>query len=258
MQSHLRRPSHLNPAQVMGPFPVQAEGMPELLIDGLPDLADPRPPAPELLGPRRPARALRRAEDLGTIRQPPGLRVGGPCEALVDAIRPARRGAYACQAWRGLAAQGKERLRQGVSCGACRPNAAARDHPPGVDRQEQREACLPAEAVAPAPSGSAWPPAPAPPLRLPRGDARAVARFVWTRLGRPHVDEGHKTGHQRLRGLAHVTMALLPRGQRWQGGPQVALRRTVQAPRTATALPWSAPRQRHHRTAAEGCLGAWG
>jgi len=41
-----------HPAQLLGPFPIQADGMLELRVDGLHHLADARAPAPPRLGPR--------------------------------------------------------------------------------------------------------------------------------------------------------------------------------------------------------------
>jgi hypothetical protein len=84
------------------------------LIDGLHDLAHPRQPASEPLGPRGSAIALRWTDDLGTIDPPPDLLVGVPLAALINDIRPAGRGTHARQARVGMAAQGKERLRQGL------------------------------------------------------------------------------------------------------------------------------------------------
>src|SRR5919205_2953767 len=110
MEGHLRRQAPLKPAEVMGPLPVQAEGMPELLIHGLHDLAHPSHPAPEPLGPRRPAMALGRAEDLGAIGPPPGHLIDLALETLVDDVGSAGRGAHARQTRVGMATQGKERL----------------------------------------------------------------------------------------------------------------------------------------------------
>ena len=110
--------------------------MPKLLIHGLHDLPHPSQPAPEPLGPRRSAIALQRTDDVGAIGLPPGLLVGLPFEALVDNIRPTGRGAHACQARVGMTTEGKERLRQGLTFGAGRPKAKARDDPDGVDRQQ--------------------------------------------------------------------------------------------------------------------------
>src|SRR5688500_19994536 len=124
----------------MGPFAIEAEGMPELLIHGLHDLAYPSQPASEPFGPRRAAMALRWAEDLSAIGAPPGLVVRVPLEALVNDIRPAGQGPHARQARGGVAAEGKERLRQGLIFGTCSTKAEAGDHPAGVDRQEHTEA----------------------------------------------------------------------------------------------------------------------
>src|SRR5215813_158760 len=86
MEGHLRRHACLKPAEVMGPLTIEAERMPELLIHRLHNLTYPSQPAPEPLGPRRSAIALRRADDLSAIGLPPGLLVGPPFEALVDHI----------------------------------------------------------------------------------------------------------------------------------------------------------------------------
>ncbi len=93
MESHLRRHTRLKPAEVMRSFAIEAEGMPELLIHGLYDLAYSSQPASEPLGPWHAAVALRWADDLSAIGPPPGLMVGVPLEALVDDVGPAGRGA---------------------------------------------------------------------------------------------------------------------------------------------------------------------
>ena len=91
MESHLRRHTRLKPAEVMRSFAIEAEGMPELLLHGLHDLAYARPPASEPRGPRHAAMALRWADDPRAIGPPPGLVEGVPLEALVDDIRPTGR-----------------------------------------------------------------------------------------------------------------------------------------------------------------------
>src|SRR5262247_662461 len=71
MQGDLRGQARLQPAEGMGPFAIQAEGMLELVMDRLHNLADASEPAPEPLGPRRLTVPLRRADDLGSVgRQP--------------------------------------------------------------------------------------------------------------------------------------------------------------------------------------------
>src|SRR5262252_9880423 len=76
MQGHLRRQARLQPPEVMRPFAIEAERMPELLIYGLHALTYPSHPAPEPLGPRRSALALRWAEHLGPVGLPPRRLMG--------------------------------------------------------------------------------------------------------------------------------------------------------------------------------------
>jgi hypothetical protein len=78
MQRGLHDQVRLKPAAVVGPFAVEAEGMPALLVHHLHALAHPSEPAPEPRGPRRPAMVLGRAEDVGAIGPPPGLLVNVP------------------------------------------------------------------------------------------------------------------------------------------------------------------------------------
>src|SRR5215510_11364014 len=73
MQRHLCSQACLKSAEVMGPFAIDAESMPELLIHGLHDLPYSSQPASEPLGPRYLAVALRWADDLGAIGPPPSL-----------------------------------------------------------------------------------------------------------------------------------------------------------------------------------------
>src|SRR5919199_5585796 len=107
MQRDLCRQTRLKSAEVMGPFAIEAEGMPELLIHGLHNLPHPSQPAPKPLGPRRSPIALRRTDDLSALGLPPGLLVGLSFEALVDNRRPTGRCPHARQARVGIAAQGK-------------------------------------------------------------------------------------------------------------------------------------------------------
>ena len=89
MKSHLRDQARLKPAEVMGPFPIEAEGMMELLVHCLHDLAHPSEPTPEPLGPRRPTMALGGADDLDAISPPPCRLVGLPLATLIDDVRSA-------------------------------------------------------------------------------------------------------------------------------------------------------------------------
>jgi len=134
MESHLRDQARLKPAEVMGPLPIEAEGMMELLIHRLHDLAHPSEPTPEPLGPRRPTIALGGTDDLGAISPPPCRLIGLPLETLIDDVRSAGWGSNTRQSRVGMAAEGKERLRQGLILCTRSTKPEAGDHPHRVDR----------------------------------------------------------------------------------------------------------------------------
>ena len=218
MQRNLRGQARLKPAEIMRPFPIEAEGMRELVIHGLHALAHSSHPAPEPLGPRRPTVALGRADDLGAIGLPPGHLIGSPLEAFVDDLRPTGWSPNTRQAKVGMAAESKERFCQGLIFGAGRTTAEAGDHPDGVDRQQQMEAFIAAQPVAPATIGQARQPPRAPALGISCGDAGAVQRFIRTLLGRQQPHKMQKTRDQRLILLAYLAVELLSRRQRGEGG----------------------------------------
>src|SRR5215470_10281152 len=85
-QGELRRQARLQPAEGMGPFAIEAEGMLQLVMDRLHHLADAREPAPQRLRPRRLPVPLGRAEDLGPVGRPPRPMMGLALTALGDAI----------------------------------------------------------------------------------------------------------------------------------------------------------------------------
>src|SRR5215472_9189433 len=94
VQGDLGGQGRLKPAEVMRSLPVEAEGMRELLIHGLHDVPHPSDPAPEPLGPRRPALALGRADALGAIGFPPRHLMDAALETLSDDVGPAGRSAH--------------------------------------------------------------------------------------------------------------------------------------------------------------------
>src|SRR5262252_2054176 len=88
MQGDLGGQARLQSAQLMRPFPIQAEGMMELLVDGLHNLADAREPAPPRLGPRPLTVPPGRANNLGAVERPPGPQ--SPCPRRTDSAQALR------------------------------------------------------------------------------------------------------------------------------------------------------------------------
>src|SRR4029453_18591629 len=107
MQGDLCGQACLKPAELMGPFTIQTEGMMELLVHCLHHLAYPRQPATQPLGPRGVTMALGRTNDLRSIVFPPRSLLCLSLEALVDPVGPTGRRSHTRQAWLGLAAQSK-------------------------------------------------------------------------------------------------------------------------------------------------------
>src|SRR5215471_20304240 len=164
----------------MWPFPLEAEGMLELVMDRLHHLADAREPAPQRLGPRPLAVPLGRAEDLGPVGRPPRPLVGLPLKALVDDVRTLCGRPDTGQARMRLTAQGKKRLRPRLLLGAGCPAANTGAHASRVHRQQQMDAFIPAQALAPADSGQTGQPAGAPPLGIAGWDPGAIEGFIGT------------------------------------------------------------------------------
>lgn len=256
MQREVCGPARLKSAEVMGPFAVEAEGLPELLIHGLHNRAYARPPASPPLGPRHAAIALRRAEDLGTIGPPPKRGVCVPLEALVDDIGPTGRGAHACQSRLGMAAKGNKRRRQGLILGTGWTKAEAGDHAPWVDRQEHMAACIPAQPVAPAHVGQSWQPSGSSALGIPGGNAGAIEGFIGTARGGQKPDKMQTTCHEGRVLLADWPVERRPGGPRRKGGPEMTLGIALTAPLTAKTLPLPEQGQGHNLAPAQGGLGS--
>src|SRR5262245_4757450 len=87
MQGDLRGQTDSKPTQSVGPLPVQAQGMKELLVHGLDDLPEPGQPAPQGLWPWRLAIALGWAEHLGPGGLPLRRMMRLARKALIDYIR---------------------------------------------------------------------------------------------------------------------------------------------------------------------------
>ena len=152
------------------------------------------------------------------------------------------------------AAQGKEGVGQRLVVGARSTKGAAGHHPHRGDRQQERAPVIPAQAVAPADiSQPGEPPSPTT-LGISRRDPSAVERRRDPTLGCQEGDEMPHNGHQRSVMLPHLAMVLLPQGQRWKGGPQVALRLAVKATFTAKTLPLAKDGQGSHLTPTKGSL----
>src|SRR6516164_3601694 len=112
----------------MRPFTIQAEGVLELIMDRLHDLAHAGEPAAQRLRPGPLTVPLGRADDLGPVGRPPRPMIGLALKALVDDVRTLGGRPDTGQARMWLVAQGKKRLRQRLVLGAGRSTAKTGNH----------------------------------------------------------------------------------------------------------------------------------
>src|SRR5215218_9550284 len=134
----------------MGSLPPQAEGVEELVIGVLHDLADACDPPPQAFGPASLARvACGRMDDVCSVTFEPPSMVLGALEALVCYVGSRGGRAHADEPLVRAGSQGEEALRQLlVGCGSC-PEAEAGYYPARVDGGEQAKALIPSQAVGP-------------------------------------------------------------------------------------------------------------
>src|SRR5215468_7051803 len=257
MPGDLRGQARRQPAERMGPFPLAAQGVRELLMDRLHHLADAREPAPPWLGPRPLAGAPRWADDLGAVGPPPRRRVRLALKALVDAIRTARGSSDTGQPRLGSAAPGKKRLRQRLILGAGGSPTTAGEHPHWVDGQQEGAPCIPAQPVPPAHVGQPRQPPCPPALGIPGRPPGAVEGCIGPALGRSEVDEVQKKRHQGRVLPPDLPLVLFSGGQRRKGGPELALGGAGKAPRTAKALPRPEQGPGHHLTPTQSRRWSW-
>ena len=254
MQRHLHGQARRKPPEIMGPFPIETAGMLVLLVHRLHDLAHPSQPTPEPLRPRRPAIALGRADASGAHR-PATMSPGWPAPRNPYRRHTGRRlGPHTRQTRLGRAAEGKERLRQGVILRPRSPKPAAGDHPTRVDRQEEMEAPHTSPVGGASPRSAKPGNQPAPRRFASRVGMAALSKASYGHCG-PLYCPRWRTRHQGCIRLTHLAVAWLPHGQRRTGGPPRPLGIAIQPAFTAKALPWSKMAQ--GTTALRG-RAAWG
>ena len=171
MQGNLRCQTDSKPTELMGPLPVQAEGMLELVVHRCNDLPEPSQPAPQGRWPWRLAIPLGRTEPLGPVGLPPRRMIRLPLKPLLDHLRPHSRAPHTRQSRMRPTAQGKAGLRQRLVFGTGWSKTKAGTHPHGVDHQQEMEPFIPAQPVTPTDIGQ--PRQPSGPLAfgIPRGHA---------------------------------------------------------------------------------------
>src|SRR5829696_5388268 len=162
VQRHPRRQSGTQTLDLMGTLPPEAEGVEEFVIHRLYDLTYPANPPPQTLGPASLfGVALERMDYIRPVVIEPAAMVFGAFWGAYVADKGSPEGrAHADEPGVRIGPEIEERLRQRLVGRRGSPKTKARDHPCGINRSEQREPLLPAQAVGPAdvgPSGKSQP-----------------------------------------------------------------------------------------------------
>ena len=179
VQRHPRRQPCPQPAHVVGPLPAKTEGVVELVVDGLYDLADARYPTPKPFGPAPLAfGAFGWADELCPVSMKPSSMVILALKAFVDHVGAQGRRSYALEPGIGSSPQGEEAFSQRLILCGSRGETKTGDRPCWVDSDEQAKPLVASQAVGPADVGVTGQPSLASSLRIPNGHRRGVQSLV--------------------------------------------------------------------------------
>src|SRR5215208_2125735 len=140
VQSHPRCQTRPQSAQLVRSLPPQAEGIEQLIVDALYDLADTGYPTPQALGPYLASVAFGRADKLRPVVIEPPPVIVSALEALVGDVGARRGRANADEPAIRTGPHGEEGFGGLLIGGGGGREAKARDHPGGGDGGEQTEA----------------------------------------------------------------------------------------------------------------------
>src|SRR5918995_1532411 len=230
VQSHPRRQTCSQSLKLMGPLPPQAEGVEQLVVGALHDLADGGHPPPEALGPGLSRVPFGRMDDSSPVVMEPLEVVFGAFEALVGHVRSRASRTHADEPFVGIGSHGEEGLGQRLVGGGGGPEAEAADDSGRVNGGEQAKAFVPADGVGPTDVGISSKPSVPTTLGIPDGHCRAIGGLE---RPLPAPKETHRGKKKRLDELgtgAHQAVELRASGQSREGIEQVGLGVAVEVP----------------------------
>src|SRR5215210_454665 len=256
VQSHPRRQTCSQSLKLMGTLPPQAEGVEQLVVGALHDLADGGHPPPEALGPGLFRVPFGRMDDSSPVVMEPLEVVFGAFEALIGHVGSRGSRTHADEPFVGIGSQSEEGLCQRLVGGGGGPEAEAADDSGRGNGGEQTKAFVPADAVGPTDVGISSKPATPTTLGIPDGHRRAIESFVRTL---PDLQETHQVQEESLDELgtgAHQAVELRATGQSREGIEQVGFGVAVEVPLAGEAGPPGEDGQGYDLAFGEGGLGA--
>src|ERR687897_1022969 len=258
VQRHPRRQASPQSLKLMGPLPPEAEGVEQLLVDALHDLADARDPPPQTFGPASLAGvAFGRMDDVRSVTLEPPEVVFSALEALVGYVGSRSGRAHADEPSVGLGSQDEEGFRHLlVGCGSVR-EAEARYDPGRVRGGQQAETFVPSQAVGPSDVRTTGQPSMSPALTVSDRHSRAIQSFVRRPLSVQDSDQVHDESFDEICVGTHEAVELRAI---WQGGKSIAQAGpwgTGEVPHATEASPPSEDGQGDHLACAQRGLRAW-
>jgi hypothetical protein len=220
VQGHPRRQARAQTLKLMGSLPPEAEGVEELVIGVLYDLADACDPPPRAFGPASLfGVAFGRMDDVCPVTFEPPPMVLGALKAFVCYVGSRSSRAHADEPSVRSSSQGEEGLSQLlVGCGSGSEAEAGYD-PGRVDGTQQAKAFVPSQAVGPSNICTTGQPSMPSTLTVSDRHSRAIQSFVRRLSGVQQNDQVHDESFDELGVVAHEAVEL---GAIWQGGKSVA------------------------------------
>src|ERR671910_749829 len=183
VQRYPRHQASSQAFQLRGPLPPEAEGIEELVVDRLHDLAYSSYPSSQALGPVPLAGvALGRVDDAHPVAFQPASMVFFALKALVGYVGSPGRRSHARQPRVRSMPDGEEGLGHLLVGGRSSTEAKTHDDIRRIDSQEQTEALVPSQAIAPSDVCPTGQPSFTSALCISNGHRRTVQGFVRTSL----------------------------------------------------------------------------
>src|SRR5918993_2190980 len=257
VQSYPRRQATAQTLKLMGSLPPQAEGVEQLVIDRLHDLADSGHPPPQALGPAPLAGvAFGWMDNLCSVAFEPPEVVLGPLKTLVCYVGSGADRAHASQPRIWAGSNGEEGFRHLLvgDGGSCETEAG--NDPGRVDRGEQAKALIPAQAVRPTDVSIPGQPSMPPALAIPDRHRRAIQGLVRALLcNREKARQMRDESLDELGTGAHQAVELRAVGHSGESLAQVSLSVAVEISLAGETAPTSKDGQGNDLALGEGGIG---
>jgi hypothetical protein len=238
----------------MGPLSPEAEGIEQLIVDALHDLADASHPPPQALGPGLAAVALGWVDDARSVEIEPPPMVFLAFEALVGYVGSRADRAHADKLGVRSGSHGEEGLRHLLVGSGSSSEAKACNDPAGIDGSEQAKSFVPAQAIAPADVGAPGQPSMPATLAVPDGHRRAIQGLVRVFSC---FQKSHQMQDESLDELcagAHTAVELRAIGQGREGLEQISLSVAIDVPFAGEPRLPSEDSQSEGLALGKGCL----